>query len=45
MAAARARADKNEAELKSLGSKARIAPASDPENSHVVKTLYKLRAS
>jgi hypothetical protein len=44
LAAARARADKNEAELKSLGTKARIAPASDPENSHVVKTLYKLRA-
>jgi hypothetical protein len=44
LAAARARADKNEAELKSLGPKARIAPASDPENSHVVKTLSRLRA-
>merc|ERR1719271_69549 len=44
LAAARARADKNEAELKNLGPKARIAPASDPENSHVVKTLNRLRA-
>merc|ERR1719456_1839040 len=44
LAAARARADKNEAELKSLGPKARIPPASDPENSHVVKTLNRLRA-
>jgi hypothetical protein len=44
LAAARARADKNEAELKSLGPRARIAPASDPENSHVVKILARLRA-
>jgi hypothetical protein len=44
LAAARARADKNEVELKDLGPKARIAPASDPENSHVVKTLNRLRA-
>jgi hypothetical protein len=44
LAAARARADKNEAELKNLGPKARIPLASDPENSHVVKTLNRLRA-